>query len=141
MGAPNSKPKAQFIATDWQPATKRWSKTWVCPKTGETGSGIYFPDDGNNFNLESSDGKSEIVIIKGDRNAPPDPNKVTLMLRIFGGQPAFQTAPDDAYINLNPSYVGSRYMTVDDYEELCTTHSVPIHAPSSLLDTYLQSRV
>ena len=131
----------QFIATDWKPATKRWSKTWVCPKTGETGSGIYFPDDGNNFNLESSDGKSEIVIIKGDRNAPPDPNKVTLMLRIFGGQPSFQTAPDDAYINLNPSYIGSRYMTVDDYEELCTTHSVPIHAPSSLLDTYLQSRV
>ena len=141
MGAPNSKPKAQFIATDWVPATKRWSMTWVCPKTGEMGSGIYFPDDGSNFNLESSDGKSEIVIIKGDRNAPPDPNKVTLMLRIFGGQPSYQTAPEKAYINLNPSYVGSRYMTVDDYEELCTTHSVPIHAPSSLLDNYLSSRV
>ena len=130
-----------FIATDWQPATKRWSKTWVCPKTGETGSGIYFPDDGNNFNLEATDGKSEIVIIKGDRNAPPDPTKITLMLRIFGGQPSYQKAPDASYINLNPSYVGSRFMTVEDYEELCATHSVPIHAPSSLLDTYLSSRV
>ena len=138
---PIEPPLPQFIATDWQPATKRWSKTWECPKTGEKGSGIFFPDDGNNFNLESSDGKSEIVIIKGDRNAPPDPNKMTLMLRIFGGQPEYQKAPDNAYINLNPSYVGSRYMTTADYEELCATHNVPVHAPSSLLDTYIQSRV
>ena len=136
-----AQPLPQFIATDWLPATKRWSKTWACPKTGETGSGIYFPDDGNNFNLESTDGRSEIVIIKGDRNAPPDPNKTTLMLRIFGGQPEYQKAPDNAYINLNPSYVGSRYMTTADYEGLCTTHSVPVHAPSTLLDTYLSSKV
>ena len=134
-------PLPQFIATDWMLATKRWSKTWACPKTGETGSGIYFPDDGNNFNLESSDGKSEIVIIKGDRNAPPDPDKVTLMLRIFGGQPEYQKAPDKCYINLNPSYDGPRFITVDDYASLCTTHNVPVHTPSTLLETYLSSRV
>jgi len=131
----------QFVATDWVLATKRWGKGMVCPTTAQVGCGIYFPDDGSNFNLEATDGQSRIVIIKGDRNAPPDPNKVTLMLRIFGGQPAFQKAPDASYINLNPSYIGSRFMTVADYEELCTTHSVPIHAPSSLLDSYLSSRV
>ena len=133
--------KAQFIATDWVPATKRWSKTWVCPKTGENGSGIYFPDDGSNFNLEATDGKSAIVMIKGDRNAPPDPNKITTMLQIYGGKPAYQTVPDKAYINLNPSYVGSRYMVTADYEELCTTHNIPVHAPTTLLDTYHASRV
>ena len=141
MGAPNSKPKAQFIATDWLLATKRWGSGMICPTTGEKGCGIYFPDDGSNFNLESTDGKSAIVMIKGDRNAPPDPNKITTMLQIYGGKPAYQTVPDKAYINLNPSYVGSRFMTVADYEQLCTTHSVPLHTPSSLLDTYLQSRV
>jgi len=137
-------PKAtlpQFIATDWQPATKRWSKTWVCPKTGETGSGIYFPDDGSNFNLEATDGKSEIVGIKGDRNAPPDPNKMTFMLRIFGGQPEYQKAPDNAYINLNPVYDGPRYMDVEDYEAMCTERNIPVHAPTTLLDAYNASRV
>ena len=130
-----------FISTDWLPATKRWSKTWICPHTGAVGSGIYFPDDGSSFSLDATDLKSRIVVIKGDRNAPPDPSKVTLMLRIFGGQPAFQSAPEKAYINLNPAYIGSRYMTVADYKELCATHEVPIHAPSSLLDNYLSSRV
>ena len=139
MGAPNSKPKAQFIATDWVPATKRWSKTWVCPKTGEKGSGIYFPDDGSNFNLEATDGKSAIVIIKGDRNAPPDPNKITTMLQIYGGKPAFQAQPDKAYINLNPTYDGPRYMGIEDYEAMCAERNIPVHTPTTLLDTYLQS--
>ena len=131
----------QFISTDWLLATKRWGPGMLCPLSGEKGCGIYFPDDGSNFSLESTDGKSEIVIIKGDRNAPPDPSKVTLMLRIFGGQPAYQTAPDTAYINLNPSYVGSRYMTTEDYEETCAQRNIPVHAPTTLLDTYNASRV
>ena len=141
MGAPNSKPKAQFIATDWLLATKRWGEGMRCPTTGEKGCGIYFPDDGSNFNLEATDGKSAIVMIKGDRNAPPDPNKITLMLHIYGGKPAYQRVSDKAYINLNPSYVGSRYMVTADYEELCTTHNIPVHAPTTLLDTYHASRV
>ena len=141
MGAPNSKPKAQFIATDWLLATKRWGKGMLCPTTGEKGCGIYFPDDGSNFNLEATDGKSAIVMIKGDRNAPPDPNKITTMLQIYGGKPAYQTVPDKAYIKLNPSYVGSRYMVTADYEELCATHNIPVHAPTTLLDTYHASRV
>ena len=107
----------QFVATDWLLATKRWGSNMLCPNTGEKGCGIYFPDDGSNFNLQATDGKSAIVIIKGDKNAPPDPNKVTVMLQIYGGKSAYQTVPDKAYINLTPSYVGSRYMTTEDYEE------------------------
>ena len=130
----------QFIATDWILATKRWGKGMLCPLSGEKGCGIYFPDDGSNFNLEATDGKSAIVVIKGDRKAPPDPNKITLMLHIYGGQTVFEQVPDKAYVNLTPDYVGSRYMEVADYKELCKTHSIPIHAPATLLDTYLSSR-
>ena len=131
----------QFVATDWLLATKRWGAGMVCPNTGETGCGIYFPDDGSNFNLQATDGKSAIVIIKGDKNAPPDPNKLTTMLQIYGGKPAYQTVPEKAYINLNPSYVGPRYMDVEDYEAMCTERNIPVHAPTTLLDTYNASRV
>ena len=131
----------QFISTDWLLATKRWGPGMLCPLSGEKGCGIYFPDDGSNFNLEATDGKSAIVMIKGDRNTPPDPNKLTLMLRIFGGQPEYQKAPEKSYINLNPSYVGSRYMTTEDYEETCAQRNIPVHAPTTLLDTYNASRV
>ena len=129
-----------FIATDWVLAIKRWSKTWLCPKTQTPGSGIYFPNDGSNFNLEATDGKSALVLIKGDRNAPADPNKITLMLQIYGGRSAFESCPDEAYINVNPDYKGARFMTVDDYKATCTQMNVPIHQVSSLLDTYNQSK-
>ena len=138
--ADKSKPLPQFIATDWLLATKRWGPKMVCPQTAEVGCGIYFPDDGSNFNLESTDGKSAIVIIKGDRKAPADPNKITTFLHIYGGKATYQVVPDKAYINLNPSYVGSRYMAEADYQELCTTHNIPVHAPTTLLDTYLSSK-
>jgi len=130
-----------FIATDWVLAIKRWSPTWVCPKTNEKGSGMYFPNDGGNFSLESSDGKSELVLIKGDRNAPPDPNKITLMLRIFGGRPSFEGCPDEAYININPKYKGARFMQVSDYTDQCIAKDVPVHSVSSLLDTYNSTRL
>ena len=139
--ASKATPLPQFTPTDWLLSTKRWGPKMVCPATAEVGCGIYFPDDGSNFNLEATDGKSAIVIIKGDRKAPPDPNKITTMLQIYGGKSGYQGAPDKAYVNLNPTYVGSRYMTTADYEELCTTHNIPLHAPSTLLDTYLSSRV
>ena len=138
---PQQEPALIFISTDWLPARKQWAPEWSCPKTGEKGSGMYFPDDGSSFSLEATDGKSEIVAIKGDKNAPPDPNKVTLMLRIYGGNPAFQQAPKRAYINLNASFIGGRYMTIEDYERLCTQHSVPMHTPATLLDNYHSSRV
>ena len=131
----------QFVATDWLLATKRWGPKMVCPTTAQVGCGIYFPDDGSNFNLEATDGKSAIVIIKGDKNAPPDPNKLTTMLQIYGGKPAYQTVPDKAYINLNPAYDGPRYMDVEDYEAMCTERNIPVHAPTTLLDAYNASRV
>ena len=130
----------QFIAPDWLLATKRWGANMLCPTTGEKGCGIYFPDDGSNFNLEATDGQSAIVIIKGDRKAPPDPNKITIMLQIFGGKPAYQTVPEKAYINLNPAYDGPRYMGVEDYEAMCAERNIPVHAPTTLLDTYNASR-
>ena len=128
-----------FISTDWLPATKRWSKTWICPHTGAVGSGIYFPDDGSSFSLDATDLKSRIVVIKGDRNAPPDPNKVTVMLQICGGTPAYQEAPDKAYINLNPAFVGARFMYFADYEQACTERGLPVHTPTTLLDSYRSS--
>ena len=130
-----------FISTDWVPAIKRWSKTWGCPKTPAVGSGIYFPNDGSNFNLEATDGKSALVLIKGDRNALPDPNKITLMLQIFGGRASFEVCPDEAYINVNPDYNGPRFMAVADYKATCEAKDVPIHGISSLLDTYNSARL
>ena len=139
MASKAKEPLLQFVAPDWLLATKRWGPNMLCPTTGEKGCGIYFPDDGSNFNLEATDGKSAIVIIKGDRNAPPDPNKITTMLQIYGGKPAFQAQPDKAYINLNPTYDGPRYMGIEDYEAMCAERNIPVHTPTTLLDTYLQS--
>ena len=45
--------KLQFVASDWVLAIKRWSTSWVCPKTGEVGSTIYFPEDGSSTAIES----------------------------------------------------------------------------------------
>ena len=45
--------KLQFVASDWVLAIKRWSTSWVCPKTGEVGSTIYFPQDGSSTAIES----------------------------------------------------------------------------------------
>mgnify|MGYP003140962498 CR=1 FL=1 len=133
-------PTLQFVATDWVQVIKRWSGTWVCPKTGEVGSTIYFPDDGSSFNLEASDGVGELVVIKGDRNAPPDPNKVTLMFRLYGGRDAFAKHPEEAYLNLNQDYDGPRLMTVPDYESACATRKIPVTQVATALDAYLASR-
>ena len=132
--------KLQFVASDWVLAIKRWSATWTCPKTGEVGSTIYFPEDGRSTAIESSDGKGQLVAIKGDRNAPADPNHVTLMYRLYNGRTAYEQSPDNAYLNINPEYNGARLMTIGDYKAECKTRKIPIEMVSTALDSYLTSR-
>lgn len=134
-------PKVVFNATDWVLGIKRWSKTSIDPSTGKEGSPIYFPADDSGINAQASDGKSTLIAFKDTRNAPPTDDKIVVMLKVHGGRLAYEGCPDLVYMNINPQYVGARFMDVPAYTDLCNTKNIPIQATSSVLDQYNSARL
>ena len=118
--------KHVFKPNQWKLATLQFSERWKDPKTGLEGSPFYIVS--NSINAEATDGKSQLVILKGDTRSD-DPNRLTIMLQVYGGKAMFEQLPKEAYINVDPAYEGARFLTVDDHDQL--TASAPPVADST----------
>lgn len=133
MATPKTNPapkKHQFISTMWKLAVLKFSERWPDPTTGIRGSAFFIVPDGNRVTAEATDGKSQLVLLKGDTRTQ-DPNRVTQMLQVYGGKDVYEQLPKEAYINIDPNYEGGRFMTIEDFEDLCAQHKIPLPSSTS----------
>tara|TARA_R100001530_G_scaffold82682_1_gene57619 strand:- start:90 stop:437 length:348 start_codon:yes stop_codon:yes gene_type:complete len=95
---------------DWVLAILRWSDKWMDSTTDVRGSAYYFIPTSESYENEHG---QELVFFAEDT----DDDTARPCLRFNGGRSTYEKLPPKAYINVNPTYEGSRLMTVEDYEK------------------------
>ena len=104
-----------FNTTHWYLAILKWSDKWPDKKTDIPGSAFYFIPTSENYEDEES---GQELVVFHEKKEEDDGDRH--FLRFDGGKAVYEKLPPKAYINIDPSYTGSRLMTIEQFEKKIT---------------------